>query len=82
MEEPKRNLSEIAKDILAAWKKPSPYAMPYLKAMLTINSSDPDAAYYADSARSLVLYFLANASTFRGEEAKKLKAELRTNYYY
>ena len=76
----KRTLSEIAKDILTAWKKPSPYAMPYLKAMLTINSSDPNAAYYADSARSLVVYFLANASTFRGEEARRLKAEIHANY--
>jgi hypothetical protein len=33
--------------------------------------------YVYDSGKSVVLYFLANASTFRGEAAKALKAELK-----
>jgi hypothetical protein len=36
-----------------------------------------DDRYYAESARGLVLYFLANASTWRGEHAKRIKAELK-----
>jgi hypothetical protein len=34
-------------------------------------------AYYADSGKSVVLYFLSNASSYRGETAKRLKAELK-----
>ena len=33
--------------------------------------------YYNDSAKSVILYFLSNASSFRGERAKALKAELK-----
>lgn len=70
-----RPISVIAYDIRAAWPKVSPYAKPYLEAMTcldTINDS-----YYSDDARSVVLYFLSNASSFRGEQAKALKLELK-----
>jgi hypothetical protein len=30
-----------------------------------------------DSAESVVLYFLANASSYRGDKAREYKAELR-----
>jgi len=33
--------------------------------------------YYADSAKSVVLYFLANTGSWRGEVAKRVKAELK-----
>jgi hypothetical protein len=35
-------------------------------------------AYGYDSGRSVVLYFLSNAASFKGEAAKALKAELKT----
>jgi len=34
-------------------------------------------AYGMDSGREMVLYFLSNASSFRGDEAKSLKLELK-----
>jgi hypothetical protein len=34
-------------------------------------------AYGADDGRTVVLYFLSNASTWRGETAKRIKAELK-----
>jgi hypothetical protein len=34
-------------------------------------------AYGYDSGESVILYFLANASTFRGDAARALKAELK-----
>jgi len=34
-------------------------------------------AYGYDSGKSVVLYFLSNAATFKGEAAKALKAELK-----
>lgn len=33
--------------------------------------------YYLDTAESVVIYFLANAQTWRGETARLIKAELR-----
>ena len=36
--------------------------------------SDP---YYADSARSIIAYFLANAGTWKGETARRIKKELK-----
>ena len=36
------------------------------------------AVPYLDSAKSIVLYFLANANTWRGETARRIKAELKS----
>lgn len=70
-----RPIKEIAKDIQKAWKNPSPYALAYLQPMLSLNSIEDN--YFLDDARSIILYFLSNAQTFRGEEARKLKQELK-----
>ena len=70
-----RSLAAIARDIRAHWPKVSPYAAPYLDALSTLDSIND--AYYYDSARGVVLYFLANAQTWRGPDAKRLKAELK-----
>ena len=34
--------------------------------------------YGVDSGKSIVLYFLSNASTWRGETAKRIKKELKS----
>lgn len=70
-----RPLYQIAKDIRINWPKPYFGAVPYLDAMGCLNSIDDKYGY--DSAKSIVLYFLANANTFRGERAKAIKAELK-----
>jgi hypothetical protein len=71
-----RTLSTIAREIRSDWKNPYFGAVPYLDAMLTLNSvSDP---YYYDSGKSIVAYFLANAATYRGETAKRIKLELKS----
>lgn len=75
-----RKLSEIAKDILQHWKNPYFGAKPYIQAMLLINSAEPNAPYLSEPAASIVAYFLANATTFRGEDAKRIKAELKKQY--
>ena len=75
-----RKLSEIAKDILQHWKNPYFGAKPYIQAMLLINSAEPNAPYLSESAEYIVAYFLANAITFRGEDAKRIKAELKKQY--
>lgn len=53
-------------------------AVPYLEAMLTLDTTDPNASYYYNKAGDIVRYFLANAKTFRGADAKRLKAELKS----
>ena len=70
-----RPLSEIALEIRRDWKNVYFGAIPYLDAMSQLTSIDDD--YYADSAVSVVLYFLANANTWRGETARRVKAELK-----
>lgn len=70
-----RSIRSIALDIRQDWVKVNFAAKPYLDAMLELNSINDK--YYEDSAKSIVLYFLANASSFRGERAKVLKAELK-----
>jgi hypothetical protein len=70
-----RDLSVIAADIRRHWANPSIHALPYLDAMRFLGSvRDP---YYHDSGESVVLYFLSNASGWRGADAKRIKSELR-----
>lgn len=70
-----RPLYEIAREIRNTWTKVSPYAEPYLEAMQSLNSINDN--YYYDSGKSVVLYFLSNANTWRGEDARRIKAELK-----
>ena len=70
-----RPLWVIAREIRTDWKKPYFGAFPYLEAMAALNSIH--GAYYEDSAKSVVAYFLANANTWRGETARRVKAELK-----
>jgi hypothetical protein len=68
-------LSVYAYEIKKDWAKVNFGAAPYLNAMFTLNQVTDN--YYQDSAKSVVLYFLANAGTWRGETAKRIKAELK-----
>lgn len=70
-----RPLYQIASEIKADWKKPYFGAVPYIDAMSSLR--DVNSTYHFDSAKSVVLYFLANAQTWRGEKAKAIKAELK-----
>jgi hypothetical protein len=70
-----RPISTIAAEIRKEWKKVNYAAAPYLDAMGSLNSINDQ--YYYDSGKSVVLYFLSNASSFRGDAAKRLKAELK-----
>jgi len=75
-----RPLYQIANEIRKDWKataKNGIYfgAIPYLDAMSSLGSIND--SYGMDSAKSIVIYFLANANTWRGETAKRVKAELK-----
>ena len=70
-----RPLSTIAREIFNDWKKVNYAAKPYLEAMFSLDSINDK--YGMDDARSVVAYFLSNASTWRGPKAKEIKAELK-----
>lgn len=70
-----RSLSTIARDIRRDWTKPYFGAVPYLQAMAALDTIRD--AYGYDSADSIVRYFLSNATTWRGDTARAIKAELK-----
>ena len=70
-----RSISTIAREIRADWTKPYFGAVPHLSAMQSLDSIEDN--YYEDSGKSVVLYFLANAQTWKGEKARAIKAELK-----
>lgn len=70
-----RPLSEIAREIRRDWGTKVNYgAKPYLDAMSTLDGIN--SMYGEDTAKSVVLYFLSNAATWRGPTARRIKAEL------
>lgn len=76
--ENKRTFAEIAREIKKVWAKPYFGAVPYINAMVMIDSSDKNSPYLCENAESVAKYFLANAQTWRGEDAKRIKAELKS----
>lgn len=71
-----RPLYVIANDIKKDWVKPNYAAKPYLDAMGSLTSVND--TYGWDSGKSIVIYFLCNANTWKGENAKRIKAELKS----
>lgn len=74
----KRTFQQIAKEIQGVWLNIYFGAIPYLDALLKLDTTDPKALYLYETAYNIVKYFLANARTFRGNDAKRLKAELKS----
>jgi hypothetical protein len=71
-----RPLYEIAREIMNDWGSKIYFgARPYINAMYSLNTINDK--YGMDSADSIVRYFLSNASTWRGETAKRIKTELK-----
>lgn len=71
-----RKLYEIASEIRNDWGKKMYFgAKPYVQAMMCLESIKDK--YILDSGDMIVRYFLANASTWRGETARKIKKELK-----
>ena len=70
-----RTINQIASEIENSWANVNYAARPYLDAMHELTNINDKYMY--DSARSVVLYFLSNASTWRGDKAKAIKAELK-----
>ena len=80
MKKEQRSLSTIAAEIRKDWRAtakngriPEP-ALAYLDPMSTLDSIND--RYIMDSGYSIVAYFLSNATTWKGEKAREIKAEL------
>ena len=69
-----KTIREIAVEIKNSWGKINFAAKPYLDAMMTIEKISDK--YHADDASSVVAYFLSNAQTWRGDDARRIKKEL------
>ena len=70
-----QSISTIAREISHNWKNVNYAAKPYLEAMRSLDSANDSFGY--DSAKSIVSYFLCNASGYRGDTAKAHKAALK-----
>lgn len=66
------NLAQVIHDY---WHNINPYAKPYLNAMFELDKVTDH--YYNEDGITIILYFLSNANSWRGEVAKRVKAELR-----
>ena len=70
-----RQLYAIAKEISQDWGDKVNYgAKPYLMAMHRLGSVEEN--YHHDNGSSIVRYFLANATSWRGDVARRVKIEL------
>lgn len=69
------NIAGLARVIKNDWKKVYFGAVPYLNAMFSLNHILDN--YGFDDGKSIVIYFLGNAQSWRGETAKAVKAELK-----
>jgi hypothetical protein len=70
-----RPLHVIAGDIRLNWPNVYFGAVPYLDAMASLNAVTD--FYGEDPGKHIVNYFLSNAASFRGPEARRIKAELK-----
>ena len=70
-----RPIHTIASEILQDWKRPYFGAVPYLAAMQSLDTIDDTYGY--DDAETVILYFMSNATTWRGAKAREIKAELK-----
>lgn len=73
-----RPIHEIAAEIKKVWPKPYFGAKPYLDAMASL--SGVNDFYFADSASEICIRFLCNATTWRGDDARRIKKELKSMF--
>lgn len=75
-----RPLYEIAREALhdpALKGNARAWSMPYLQALMSCSSAID--RYFEDDARSLVAYALSNLTGWRGDTARRVKAELKAH---
>ena len=70
-----RPLYEIAKDISEHWKPIHEYAQQHVAAFAELDSIND--IFITESGKDIILGFLCNAGTWRGEHARRIKTELK-----
>ena len=70
-----RSIKDIAQEIQLDWTNVYFGASPYLEAMHSLNKVTDN--YGQDGADSIVLYFLSNAMSWKGDNARRIKTELK-----
>jgi hypothetical protein len=70
-----RTIREIAAEIDSTWSKPYFGAVPYIKAMRSLDTISDSFGY--DDGKGIITRFLVNAGTWRGPDARRIKAELK-----
>ena len=74
-----RKLNEIAADIRQNWQNVWFGAEPYVEAMESMGDIEDGYLFPGRNAgESVVVGFLGNAQTWRGEVARRIKEELRS----
>ena len=73
-----KKLSLYAAEIEADWQNVSRHAQPYLDALKSLDQLTD--CYGLDTASYVLIYFLANAQSWRGEKAREIKKELKKLY--
>lgn len=71
-----KTISDYAVEISSDWKNIPRNASAYLDCMADLQTIND--MYMYDSARSIVLRFLCNAQQWKGENAKRIKSELKS----
>ena len=69
------NIATLARMCRTDWRNPYFGAKPYLDAMMTMDKASDN--YGMDSGKSIIIYFLGNAQTWRGDVARIVKNELK-----
>ncbi len=73
-----RPIHVIAHEIKSIWGEKINFgAKPYLDAMRFLKTTAD--AFHEDSAESIIRYGLSNMTGFRGEDARRLKLELKAH---
>lgn len=67
-------ISDISRVVRKNWAKPNFAAVPYIESMGHCETLE--SRYIAEDGATQVVYFLSNATTWRGDVAKLVKAEL------
>jgi hypothetical protein len=70
----------VARIIRKDWKNVYFGAKPYLDAMSTGSTFSKEEMYGLDRMQSIVIYFLSNATAWRGDVARATKAFLKKKY--
>lgn len=73
---PPRTVREIAADIRATWPNVYFGAEPYIAAMEQFDS--PADTYITENGGDILRRFLVNASRWRGQDARRIKNEIKT----